>query len=262
MPEEKSTFQDSDSKKKLPPKKSNSEQVDEQQSAAIGALEEMQTPPEIDEGPSARPVDAIQAALFEAAQSGIDTEVEFDQLIASNPELGDAPTPSEADLDEVQKTLNEAAQKGMPTDVEFDTLPMPVITPAETGPAPSAPKKAEQKEPETEPKPEPAPVEKPKATPKPRPKPAPPAPIPSEFWMILALFVVFRLLALFLMRPGGYIRDWSDFDTYFGIAALSDYGLYPFLNFWLEWPPLVPWLVVGAYNLALYLPPWPDDPRL
>ena len=79
---------------------------------------------------------------------------------------------------------------------------------------------------------------------------------------MLALFVVFRLLTLFLLKPGGFIRDWSDFDTYLGIAGLSDFSLYPFLDFWLEWPPLVPWLMVGAYKLSLLLPPWPDDPRL
>src|SRR5574341_911967 len=60
----------------------------------------------------------------------------------------------------------------------------------------------------------------------------------SDFWLVLALFVAFRLLTLFLLRPGGFIRDWSDFDTYLGIAAISDYGLYPFWHYWLEWPPL------------------------
>lgn len=79
------------------------------------------------------------------------------------------------------------------------------------------------------------------------------------FLTLLALFVTFRLLTLFLLRPGGFIRDWSDFDTYLGIAALSDYGLYPFLHFWLEWPPLVPWLAVGAYKLSLLFPPWTDQ---
>ncbi len=63
----------------------------------------------------------------------------------------------------------------------------------------------------------------------------------SDFWLVLALFVAFRLLTLFLLRPGGFIRDWSDFDTYLGIAAISDYGLYPFWHYWLEWPPLIPW---------------------
>jgi len=80
-----------------------------------------------------------------------------------------------------------------------------------------------------------------------------------SFPTLLALFVAFRLLTLLLLRPGGFIRDWSDFDTYLGIAALSDYGLYPFLHYWLEWPPLVPWLAVGAYQLSLLFPPWTDS---
>lgn len=86
--------------------------------------------------------------------------------------------------------------------------------------------------------------------------PVPPA---SIFPLLLVLFLAFRLLTLFLLRPGGFIRDWSDFDTYLGIAAISDYGLYPFLHYWLEWPPLVPWLAVGAYKLTLLLPPWTDN---
>lgn len=82
-----------------------------------------------------------------------------------------------------------------------------------------------------------------------------------DFRLLLLLFLAFRLLTLLLFRPGGFIRDWSDFDTYLGIVSLSDYGLYPFFHFWLEWPPLIPWLMVGAYKLSLLLPPW-DDPRL
>ena len=82
---------------------------------------------------------------------------------------------------------------------------------------------------------------------------------PSSFPLLLVLFLAFRLLTLLLLRPGGFIRDWSDFDTYLGIAAISDYGLYPFLHYWLEWPPLVPWLAVGAYKLSLLFPPWTDQ---
>ncbi len=79
-----------------------------------------------------------------------------------------------------------------------------------------------------------------------------------SFPLLLALFLAFRLLTLLLLRPGGFIRDWSDFDTYLGITAMSDYGLYPFLHYWLEWPPLIPWLAVGAYKLSLLFPPWTD----
>ena len=75
---------------------------------------------------------------------------------------------------------------------------------------------------------------------------------------LLPLFISFRLLSLLLLRPGGYIRDYSDFNWYLGIAALSDYGLYPFIDFWLEWPPPIPWLMVGAYRLALLIPAWED----
>jgi hypothetical protein len=82
------------------------------------------------------------------------------------------------------------------------------------------------------------------------------------FGWVLLLFLAFRWLSLLLLRPGGFIRDWSDFDTYLGLASVSDFGLYPFLHYWLEWPPLVPWLAVGAYKLSLLLPAWPDDPRL
>jgi hypothetical protein len=98
-----------------------------------------------------------------------------------------------------------------------------------------------------------------------RPEPSVEVPATSfrfSFWWLLALFVAFRWLALLLLRPGGYLRDWSDFDTFLGIAAMSDYGLYPFFDFWLEWPPLVPWMAVGAYKLSLLIPPWPDDYRL
>lgn len=83
----------------------------------------------------------------------------------------------------------------------------------------------------------------------------------NDFWLLLTLFFAFRLLTLLLLKPGGFIRDWSDFDTYLGIAQLSDYGLYPYLDFWLEWPPVIPWLMVGAYKLSLLLPQW-EDPRL
>ncbi len=84
-----------------------------------------------------------------------------------------------------------------------------------------------------------------------------PSPI-SSFPLLLVLFLAFRLLTLLLLRPGGFIRDYSDFNMYLGVAAISDYGLYPFLHYWLEWPPPVPWLMVGAYKLSLLFPPWTD----
>jgi len=230
--------------------------------------------PELDEGPRPGPVDEIQAALFDAAQEGVSTEVEMDELPPPMPDLDEGPRP--APLDEVQQAIFEAAQEGAPTEIDFDQLPGPGLSDKpkkvikfkqrDTRPAEPAPP------PETEPlQPEAAPDTKPlepEPPAEPEPIPLPDFPEPesepatSDFWLLLALFVAFRGLTMLLLRPGGFIRDWSDFDTYFGIAALSDYSLYPFLDFWLEWPPLVPWLAVGAYKLSLLLPPWPDDPRL
>ncbi|MCG3211119.1 MAG: hypothetical protein FOGNACKC_04756 [Anaerolineae bacterium] len=206
--------------------------------------------PEIDEGPSPEPVDEIQAVLFAAAQAGAKTDLEFEELITRQ-----LPNIEPADADEVKRALAEAARTGLPTEVDFDHLPAPTkpLEPVKPAPAPDTPPPAAAVKP---------PAPKPQPPPKVPPKPAPIFAAPADFSLILALFVVFRVLALFLLRPGGFIRDWSDFDTYFGIAALSDYGLHPFFNFWLEWPPLIPWLAVGAYRLSLLLPPWSDDPRL
>jgi hypothetical protein len=208
---------------------------------------------DIDEGPGPEPVDEIQQALFEAAQANLATDVEFSELIQPLPELDSGPR--SIPVDDVQEAIAEAAKSGQATDIEFETLP-----------APTLPLESPQKVIKFKPKPPTKPVIPPKLTPEPEPvaelPEAGPQPALSDYWLVLVLFITFRLLTLFLLRPGGYVRDWSDFNTYFGIAALSDYSLYPFLDFWLEWPPLLPWLAVGAYNLALSLPPWPDDPRL
>lgn len=209
--------------------------------------------PEIDEGPRPGPVDEIQEAIFEAAQDGLPTEVELDELAA--PELDVDEGPRAEPVDEVQEAIFSAAQEGMASEVDFDTLPEPT--------APPTPKKVIKFQKKAAPaKPEePSPAELPPELPEAGPEPEPVSTI-SDYWFLLTLFVTFRLLTLFLLRPGGFIRDWSDFDTYFGIAAMSDYSLFPFVDFWLEWPPLIPWLAVGAYKLALLLPPWTDDPRL
>ncbi len=222
--------------------------------------------PELDEGPRPAPVDEVQEAIFQAAKAGKSTEVEVDELPEPLPDLDEGPRP--APVDEVQEAIFEASRHGQPTEVDFDQLPEPGVA------KPQRVIRFKKEEPLPVPEPEPVQPEfepePPPLGPEPEPEPVPlpqfpdPDPVPtiSDFWLQLALFVTFRALTLFLLRPGGFIRDWSDFDTYFGLAALSDYSLYPFLDFWLEWPPLLPWLSVGAYRLSLLLPPWPDDPRL
>lgn len=84
----------------------------------------------------------------------------------------------------------------------------------------------------------------------------------QDFVLLLVLFATFHLMTLLLLRPGGYIADYSEYNTgYLAFARWSDKGLYPFIHYWLEWPPLFPWLVVGLYRLSLLIPSW-VDPRL
>jgi len=82
-----------------------------------------------------------------------------------------------------------------------------------------------------------------------------------DFILLAILAIFFRLMALFLFRPGGFIGDWSDYLTYLGSARVTDWGLYPYIDYWLEYPPLFPWLTVMVYRLSILFPPW-VEPRL
>jgi len=79
-----------------------------------------------------------------------------------------------------------------------------------------------------------------------------------EFYLLLVLFVLFRASILVYYHPGSYLVDWWDTMYYFDQAQLSDRGLYPFLHYWMEYPPIFPWLVVGVYQISLLVPPWVD----
>lgn len=65
-------------------------------------------------------------------------------------------------------------------------------------------------------------------------------------------------MTLILYRPGGYVVDWNDYYFFRGWAQLTDYGYFPYIDFWMEHPPLFPWLVVLAYKLSSSIPSWPD----
>lgn len=82
-----------------------------------------------------------------------------------------------------------------------------------------------------------------------------------DFAMLLILFVAFRVMTVLFFQPGGYFRAYSDFTFYMGAASVTNEGYYPFIDFWLEYPPLFPWLFTGFYRLSLLLPK-PEDPRL
>jgi hypothetical protein len=79
-----------------------------------------------------------------------------------------------------------------------------------------------------------------------------------EFLLILALSVVFRLTAILVFRPGGYLGELSNFGYYRLLSDFSNMGFYPFVDFWLEYPPVFPWVMVGLYRLSLLIPPWPQ----
>ncbi|MFQ6000111.1 MAG: hypothetical protein ACE5LG_00405 [Anaerolineae bacterium] len=84
----------------------------------------------------------------------------------------------------------------------------------------------------------------------------------GDFLLLALLFVAFRLFSLLLSRPGGFILEWSGYYIpQQGFIHLSDRGLYPFLHYWMEYPPLYPWVAVLAYRVSLLIPPW-VDPRL
>jgi hypothetical protein len=83
-----------------------------------------------------------------------------------------------------------------------------------------------------------------------------------DFCLLALLFTSFRFLALLLFEPGGYILDWSGYYIPgASFVELSDWGYYPVVHYWMEYPPLFPWLSVLVYRLSLFLPPW-RDPEL
>ena len=91
-----------------------------------------------------------------------------------------------------------------------------------------------------------------------RPKSKPgPILVPSLATLIV-LTTGFRFVALFLVRYGGTAPDWSDFRYYHELADLAAQGFLPEIHYWVEYPPVFPWIAVGAFRLSQLLPPWPQ----
>jgi hypothetical protein len=76
------------------------------------------------------------------------------------------------------------------------------------------------------------------------------------FVYVLVTFVAFRLMAVLLVKPGGYITATSDFTFYRLLASYASQGFYPSVDYWMEYQPLFPWISVGIYRLSLLLPNW------
>jgi len=82
----------------------------------------------------------------------------------------------------------------------------------------------------------------------------------GDWRLLLVLFVLFRIMALVFLRPGGYLlTDSVDFPFYRQIGEFSLSGYYPYLHYWFEYPPVFPWVVVGLYRLSVLLPPPVQD---
>lgn len=82
-----------------------------------------------------------------------------------------------------------------------------------------------------------------------------------SFILLLLLFVSFRLLVLFLLHPGGFITNYSEFDFYYAWGQLLPLGHQPFVDLWSAYPPLISALVLPIFEAASRIPPW-VEPRL
>ena len=72
------------------------------------------------------------------------------------------------------------------------------------------------------------------------------------------LYTITRLLAALFtqMTFGGYGPAFEQFMTQ---GQFSVNGAYPFIQYWVEYPPMFPWLALAAYRLSLVLPPWTES---
>ncbi|MEZ4583918.1 MAG: hypothetical protein R3A10_20160 [Caldilineaceae bacterium] len=83
----------------------------------------------------------------------------------------------------------------------------------------------------------------------------------AAFLIVLALFVSFRVLALFTLRTGGFVADFSDYDFYATWGQLTHMGYRTFDNLWTAYPPLFAAIMLPVYELSARVPVW-IEPRL
>ena len=50
----------------------------------------------------------------------------------------------------------------------------------------------------------------------------------------------------------------GDFGFYRDLAELTLGGRQPYIDFWVEYPPLFPWILIAIYKFSLQLPGWPS----
>src|SRR5512137_503586 len=77
-----------------------------------------------------------------------------------------------------------------------------------------------------------------------------------EFALVLILAMALRAMAVLVFRPGGYLGEMSDFGYYRLLLSMTNQGYLPLVDFWTEYPPVFPWLMLGLYRLSLLIPAW------
>jgi hypothetical protein len=70
----------------------------------------------------------------------------------------------------------------------------------------------------------------------------------TDFRLILILFAGFRL-SLLAFWPADQLARWSDYDYYYEVARWVDRGWLPYIDYWVEYPPLFSYLSVLLYLL-------------
>ena len=73
--------------------------------------------------------------------------------------------------------------------------------------------------------------------------------LPREAGLIVGLFLAFRFMMLITLRPE-HLTFFGDYPYYYELAKLSDRGLWPYLHYWMEYPPIFPFLSTLVYRLT------------
>ena len=73
--------------------------------------------------------------------------------------------------------------------------------------------------------------------------------LPRETGRIVGFFLAFRLMMLITLRPE-HLTFFGDYPYYYELAKLSDRGLWPYLHYWVEYPPIFPFLSTIVFRLT------------
>ena len=81
-----------------------------------------------------------------------------------------------------------------------------------------------------------------------------------ELTPVIGVMLMVRLLAIVTLRVGGYVAETGPDSAYhFQLGRLAASGAYPFIDYWVEYPPGFTWLSVLAYKISVLLPSWIDQ---